>query len=335
MTERSNTVVVTGATSFVGMHLARRLAADGFRVVATISGPLETYTGIRARRLQALGPSISLAQLDLRDAHAITSLVDRLCPDLWLQHAGYATNYASADYDLASGFSTNVLPLKSLYAALSGSRCGVIITGSSTEYAPSHTANREEDACWPASPYGLSKLAETIMACHLAQRYAVPTRIARLYIPFGPLDNPDKLLAQTIEGLREGKPIPLSPCNQERDFIGISDLGNAFIALGRDLPRTGFDIFNICSGQPVQLRQFLLAIADRIGGARDLLQFGARPLREGEPAISYGSNEKAKQILGWAISPLTAAIDRDLLARGSQHSDLRDCLHANAETSGP
>ena len=45
------TVIVTGISSFVGMHLARRFAREGFRVVGTISKPRDTYDGIRAARL--------------------------------------------------------------------------------------------------------------------------------------------------------------------------------------------------------------------------------------------------------------------------------------------
>jgi nucleoside-diphosphate-sugar epimerase len=315
----SQTVVVTGASSFVGAHLARRFAAEGLSVVATISRPRETYAGVQAERLEGLVGSADLVQLELRDARGVTALIDRMRPDLWLHHAGYATSYASLDYDLALGFATNVAPLTSLYSALAGSRCGVIVTGSSAEYARSDAANREDEACWPESPYGLAKLAETLRACQLSRRHAVATRVARLYIPFGLFDHPDKLLSQTVAGLRAGRPIALSPCNQARDFTGITDVCDAYVALARDLQRTRFDVFNICNGEPVRLRDFLLGIAARMNADPQLLKFGARPLREGEPAISYGSNEKARRLLDWHPLPLEAAIDRDLLANKKKY----------------
>jgi hypothetical protein len=53
-------------------------------------------------------------------------------------------------------------PLGPLYSALAGGGCNVIVTGSSMEYAASDRANREDDACWPDTPYGLSKLSETL-----------------------------------------------------------------------------------------------------------------------------------------------------------------------------
>jgi nucleoside-diphosphate-sugar epimerase len=324
MIARKQTAIVTGVTSFVGMHLARRFAADGFSVTATTTRPLDSYSGIQAQRLRALYGKMSFTQLDLRDARAVSALIDQICPSLWLHHAGYTTNYASLEFDLATGLSVNVIPLSALYSALAGGDCGVIITGSASEYSSSSNANREQDLCVPETPYGLSKYSETLYASQLAQRHRVSTRVARLYIPFGSLDDPDKLLMQVVSGLRAGKPVMLSPCDQVRDFIGISDVCSAYVALASDLPRSRFDIFNICSGEPTRLRDLLLSIGERLGAATELLLFGSRPLREGEPMASYGSNEKAHEILGWKQRSLRSAIDCDLLVNEIDYSSPRD-----------
>jgi len=305
--------VVTGVSSFVGMHLARCFSACGFRVVATTSQPRQRYTGIRERRLAVLDESVEFVTIDLRDAGAVASLVDRMTPSLWLHHAGFAQSYASFDFDFDAGLATNVAPLGHLYQALAGGGCGVVITGSSAEYTLSESANCEDDVCWPNTPYGLTKLAETLRARQLAERLGVPTRVARLYIPFGSLDTPEKLLSQVVVSLRAGKTVDLSPCTQARDFLGITDLTSAYVAMVKDLPRIGFDVFNICGGQPVLLHAFLQTIAERLKADRSLLLFGARVMRPGEALVSFGSNEKARRILGWAPSDLAVAIERDLL----------------------
>jgi nucleoside-diphosphate-sugar epimerase len=308
------TVVVTGVTSFVGLHLALDHVRRRNRVVAVTSRPRSAYQGIRARRLQELDGKVEFAQTDLRDPAAIASLVDRVAPALWLHHAGFAEAYASLDYDLAAGFAINVAPLGHLYQSLAGSSCGVIVTGSSAEYSASDEANAEDDVCWPDTPYGVAKLAETLRAQQLAARHGVPTRVVRLYIPFGAFDNPEKLLAQVISGLRAGKSIDLSACTQRRDFLGISDLCAAYHALEKDLPRRTFDVFNICSGMATELREFLLNIAGRMNADPALLGFGKRGMRPGEAAVSFGSHAKAVKQLGWRPTALPIAIDRDLLA---------------------
>jgi nucleoside-diphosphate-sugar epimerase len=282
--------------------------------VGTISHPRDRYRDVQKRRLDAIEETVELAELDLLAASKTAAFIDRHAPALWIHHAGFTANYQSPDYDLDAAHLVNIAPLASLYPELAGGRCGVILTGSSTEYAADERANRESDACLPDSPYGLSKLTAALRARQLAEQWDVPTRVARLYIPFGVRDNPTKLLAQAMAKLRGGEPIALSACEQKRDFIGVADVCGAYERLAHDLPRARFDIFNVASGQAVVLRDFLCEIATRLGAKRDLLRFGALAMRPGEPATSYADIEKARRILDWTPAPLAVAIDRDLLA---------------------
>jgi 3-hydroxy acid dehydrogenase / malonic semialdehyde reductase len=86
----ARTVLVTGATAGFGAAIARRFAAAGDRVVAT---------GRRADRLEALVAEIGSAclarPLDVRDAAAVTSMVDALpepfaAIDVLINNAGLA-----------------------------------------------------------------------------------------------------------------------------------------------------------------------------------------------------------------------------------------------------
>ncbi len=308
------TAVVTGASSFVGVHLACAFAADGYQVIATHSRPRADYDGIQARRLDRAAECCRLTQLDLTAPGALRALAEKTSPRVWVHHAGYATNYASPDYDMARAKAVNVAPLHDLFAALSGTGAGVLITGSSAEYSDGDAADREDDLCRPSLPYGQSKLAETDTARRLSEQFAVPCRVGRLYIPFGPLDNPRKLLAETVTALSAGRPVDLSPCTQRRDFIGIGDVTRAWRALAGDLKRGGFDIFNICAGEAIELRYLLISVARALNADPALLRFGARAMRPGEPTISFGDNAKARRLLDWTPRPLETALNEDLVA---------------------
>ncbi|MBI4184364.1 MAG: NAD(P)-dependent oxidoreductase [Proteobacteria bacterium] len=308
------TVIVTGASSFVGHHLARAFAGAGHRVVATRSRPLAGYEGVRRARFAALGDGVEQIEADLRDGAALARLVAREAPGVVVHHAGYATDYASPDYDLAASLAVNVAPLVHLYRALAGSDARVIVTGSSMEYAASDSANREEDATIPDTPYGLSKLAETLAARVLALRFGVRTRVGRLYIPFGPRDQPGKLLPSVLAALRAGKPVDLSPCEQRRDFLGVADVADAWLRMAGDETGDLFEVYNVSAGEAVRLRDLLLGLARLMGADPRLLRFGARALRPGEPAVSFGANDKARTRLGWRPRPLDRALAEDLLA---------------------
>lgn len=310
-----HSVITTGTSSFVGAHLAASFARAGWTVTATHGGSRAAYDGIRAKRLTfAEWAGATLAPLDITDGGGVRDLAARTRPALWVHHAGYATDYAALDYDRALGDAINVAPLDAIFDAMATTGGGVIVTGSSAEYATSDQANREDENDEPDMPYGQSKKAETERARILSEQTGVPVRVGRLYIPFGRLDHPAKLLAQVMDGLSVGQPIDLSTCTQRRDFIGVADVCDAWLKMAGDLSRGGFDLFNICSGDATELRTLLIEIAAAMDADPGLLRFGARSMRPGEAPVSYGDNTKARTQLAWQPRPLAQALREDLLA---------------------
>ena len=293
-------IVITGVSSFVGCHLAHSFSAKGWIIKNMGQQKPDNYPEQQAKRINYAGNDDNWVTLNLTDESSLKTFINKFQPDVWVHHAGYATNYGSMDFNFNKGHETNVLPLRALYESLSHNQCrGVIITGSSMEYSDTEQACVESDLCSPTTPYGLSKLTETLMATQLSARFNLPTRIARLFIPFGPLDNPQKLLYYVADKLTQGKAVDLSPCTQKRDFVYIDNLVNAYHLLVDDLARGGADIFNICGGKATAICDIVEWTAEILGASKDLLNFSARSMREGEQMISFGSNAKAREILQW------------------------------------
>ena len=319
MIRSTDKIVVTGISSFIGVHLARFFAEKAGRVVGTISRHIDDYDGIRLERIQAArDKDVEICSMDLMDPESMVTFVQNEKPDIWIHHAGWATGYGDMDYDMKKGHAVNVASLEILYPTLKDTGCrGIIVTGSSTEYSNSDKACAEDDVCWPSTPYGLSKLMETCRTRQLSEQFHVRTRVARVFIPFGSMDAPQKLIPSVARALKSGEKIALSPCQQRRDFIHVSDLLIGYEALIDDLDRdSDFDLFNLCSGEATQLRAFLEMFVSIMNADPRLLLFGARSMRPGEAPVSYGSNEKTRSILKWTPNPLNDSIAMYLREEG-------------------
>ena len=307
----SSSILITGVSSFIGYHLGKFFSTRHFNVVGIHSKPVNTYDGIAASRLQELqSVGVGLVQADLTDPGAIGRLIEDITPRFCIHHAGWAKDYGSMAYDLDRAHAVNCTPLEGLYRGLKNCGCeGILLTGSSMEYSNGIAVCREEDACWPETPYGLAKLAATIRSAQLAKTYNMPTRVARVFIPFGSGDNPGKLIPTVIREIAQEKTVALSPCEQKRDFLYIEDLMHGYAGLIEDLRRdTLFDMFNLCSGQAIRLKELLLELVELMGADPALLQFGALAMRPGEPEVSFGANDKARTLLNWKPRPMRQAL---------------------------
>jgi len=300
--KKKEIIVISGVSSFVGANLAIHFANQGHSVYGLISKNVASYSGLRQLRLnKVLSSGALLKTLDITKSDNIRTFIAKFKPIIWFQHAAWTENANSLDFDLQKAFFVNVNALKPIYEELSryGSK-GLILTGTNAEYGDKDDACLESDICIPTTPYGLSKLASTLRAYQLAQEFSLPTRVARIYNPIGELDNPKKLLPTVIEHLKKNRAIDLSSCDQKRDFIFINDLLDGFQLLANDLERSvNFEIFNLSSGEAISVKDILINVAKVMGKKQSLLNFGVHPLRKGEPYISFGSNKKANELLGW------------------------------------
>ncbi len=278
---------------------------------------MASYEGDEKLRLAWLKSRSSITRwhrLDLTDKQATDRLIATEKPSVWIHHAGVSKGYGTATYDLAQGFKVCLFPLENIYRSMAehGDSPGIIITGSSAEYGISDCKHSESESAQPNDPYGLTKLTTTLYSEQLANRYGIPTRVARIFMPIGPFESSGKLVPLVLKALNKNQVLPLSTCEQIRDYIHVQDLAHGYERLLNDMEvrsKTRFEIFNICSGQPLRVRDLLTRITGSIQADLSLLRFGAIPRRPLEPEVLIGDNSKARMKLGWSPTPLESYTD--------------------------
>ena len=264
----AKTVLLTGATGFLGSHLARALLGAGYRVAAL------KRRSSSLRRLAGL----EVALFDVEDG--VEQAFDGVDAVI---HA--ATSYGRQGESVSALFEANTaFPLRVLEAAV---RRGVpLFINAGTVLAPSLNA------------YALSKHQFLAWGEHLAARHPIAFVNARLEHFYGPGDERSKFATHVVRSCLENVPeLALTEGAQLRDFIHVDDVVAAFLLLlerGASGPAREFDVG---TGHAGTVRSFV-ETAHRLAGSSTQLKFGALDYRPGEPMRSE-ADPRALQALGW------------------------------------
>lgn len=124
----------------------------------------------------------------------------------------------------------------------------------------------------------------------------VNLRIEHVY---GGNDGDQKFVSSIIKQMLQNKTeITLTEGLQKRDFIYVKDVANAYLSIILSSPEFfGYKEFEVGRGESISVKEFIAEIAD-ITKTRSILNFGAIPIREGEIADSF-ANTAPLMKLGW------------------------------------
>lgn len=303
----SHRALVTGAAGFAGGHLVDLLAAEGEEVCAWHRPGQGT--------LRQIG-GVTWDAVDLLDRDAVREAIDRIAPDV-VYHCAGAPHVGSSWQTTRATFETNVLCSHYLLEGLRARHplARVVVTSSAMVYANAPTALDEQARLGPTSPYGVSKLAQELLAIEDAAPQHVS--IARAFNHFGPrqrLGFAASDFARRIAEIEAGRcepEIAVGNLDARRDLTDVRDTVRAYRLIG-ERGRAGA-IYNVCSGATVAIRDLLellltralVPIAVHIDRAR---------MRPSDQPIVWGDNTRIQQELGWIPTiPLEQTVD-DVLA---------------------
>eukprot|EP01036_Dinobryon_divergens_P052488 gene52488-70187_t len=274
-------ILVTGGSGFVGRQCLQALIAYADGEIHAVSrsgqGPFDDC--------------ITWHAADLRDPEACRGLIARVRPSHLLHGAWIATPGVYAQSPENALWLSAGEALLDAFGRAGGERFTGI--GSSAEYGPSDTpCHPDNTLLLPTTAYAPAKVAMAKAAHAAGQRYGFSTAWGRLFLPYGPHDAAARLIPSLLAAFRERRRVPMSDGLQIRDFIFMPDAGPVYAKV---LLTGETGAFNVGSGQGTSIRDAALLLA-RMCDAEDLLDFGALPRREGEPAVLVADMERTDRI---------------------------------------
>jgi dTDP-6-deoxy-L-talose 4-dehydrogenase (NAD+) len=274
LTSDPKTILMTGATGFVGRQIARVLAARGHALHLVVRDPtLRAHLPANAKLVTTPDLFVETDKWWLKQLDGIDTVIHAA----WYVEPGLYLD-SRLNIDCASGAAR----LAEL-AQEAGIRHFIGI-GTCFEYQLPNADITVQSTLAPVTLYAAAKLATYFM---LRRRFAVSGTDfswARIFYLFGEGEHPARLFPTLHRKLAAGETVHLSSPDKIRDFLDVRIAGNMIAGLV-ETRQTG--VLNICSGKPVTLRAFAEKVAD-LYGRRDLLEFGSAPVHPRDPQAVVG-----------------------------------------------
>ena len=311
---RGRRVLVTGGGGFLGARAVRLLLARG-AVVRTAS------RAAACPLLADLAGAFEHVAGDLSTPGAAERAVDGVEVVLHFAAGGVAWNPDERCEDLVA---SNLVATERLL--LAAGRAGVrkaVLAGSVAEYGGGAQARdpaplSRATPVRPMNAYGVTKAAAAWLAALLSDRTGVETTTLRVFSPFGPGEPAERFLPTVLRAALAGRPLPMTPGRQVRDFCFVDDVAAAFLDEGLRV-RGAATLWNLGTGRGLSLEQAAQQAAQAVGRPLEL-QLGALPYRPGEAfhlvADAADLDPALARCLSTSFADGCRRLADDLVARG-------------------
>lgn len=270
-------ILVTGASGFIGSRLVRELVARGAEVVALSRTARPGEKGMRWR------------QADLTDPLAVDAAFTDIRPDLVFHLSGWVSGQRHLAH-VRTAFEANLGATVNVLVAATQTRCGRVIVGGSMEEVD---LGSDE---FPSSPYAVAKTAQSLYLRFFHRLYGTPFVVARIFMVYGPGQRDiDKLVPHSVISNLEGRPARVSSGSRPIDWVYVDDVARGLVALA-EAPGIEGQTLDIGTGLMITVGEMANRIAAELDAPAP--QLGAVPDRALE-TVRCSSPERTFALTGF------------------------------------
>lgn len=250
-------VLVTGATGFVGRHLCKHLAAKGYQVRGSFrqsSSIIDELQDIDWVSITDIGPDTDWSEA-LDGVQYIVHLA-ALAHQIGTKGQGRLDEFMHVNAGGTRQLAEQCLSVGTVQRIIYVSSIGAVCSMNSSRVT-------DETPCTPDMDYGKSKLAgEIALRETLTQSHSPDWCILRPTLVYGP-GNPGNM-ARLLKLVKTGLPLPFASINNQRSFIFIRNLVDA-IEKTLTHPAASRKTFLVSDGEDVSTPQLIRILAEQSG----------------------------------------------------------------------
>lgn len=294
--------LITGFSGFVGRHFLSYL--DSLNVSASVMGIDRGPTTFKLDKFRNL--ECFFQKADLLQGHEWEPVIDAFQPDFIVHLASFSSVAFSWENPIDS-FSNNTNVFLNLLEKVRKNhpKCRVLSVGSSEEYGNcslSQLPLTEEAQLNPISPYAVARVSQELLSKVYVDGFGCNIVMTRSFNHIGPGQLDTFVISSFAKQLLAIKNNSLEPIlvtgdtTIVRDFVDVRDVVRAY----DDLLKRGRSgqVYNICSGHGVTLKNVIRRMAD-ILGVSVTLKVDPKLVRPNDNKAIVGSINKISSEIGW------------------------------------
>lgn len=291
---KNQRILISGATGFIGSHIAERLANTGFDVIATdIQINPRSYFIV-----EGVYKKVPFNFMDVRDKEAIREAIIKNSPD-YILHLAAQTLVTTAYDNPYETLETNIMGTVNILeeARKTGNIKGIIVASSDKAYGKTTKSYIESQPLQGDHPYDVSKSSADLICSTYFKTYNLPIVVTRFGNVFGEGDaNMDRLIPGICEAILHNKKFVIrSDGKYIRDYLYVDDVVSGYMTLLNNFDKIKGEAFNFSSEDKLSVLS-LISKAENLYGKK--IPYIITNKAKNEIPYQHLNDEKIRK-LGW------------------------------------
>lgn len=299
-------ILITGSAGFIGFHLCKDLIRNKNLSLIGIDN-INNYYDVKLKKeriniLKNLGTNFKFIKIDLNSVkikHLFFKekfdVVIHLAAQAGVRYSisnpeAYVVNNLNGFFNIINQSSKNKIK-HFIFASTSS------VYGDNSKFPLKEHYNTNK----PLTFYAATKKSNEVMAYSYSNIHKLPATGLRFFTVYGPYGRPDMALFKFANSILKNKFLTMFNYGKhKRDFTYIDDVTNAIkkIISKPSREKIPFQLFNIASSSPENLKKFLRYIENRLEKKAKIKYL---PLQKGDIYQTFGDTSKLKKKINFKI----------------------------------